>query len=195
MYDKENREWYKEHKICAQCRKSNAAPNKTLCFDCLEKAKEHYYKRRANMTEVEKDKQREYGNARTKERYAEHKKEGICVRCLASATYGLYCYEHFIQYKRRVRERCERLKMETLERGSIPEFRKNNRLCYFCGDPLSATEKTRACEKCRQSFSIKETERRREKIIAEMEKYNSLHGTQYTYEQYIEMLRKKHSAD
>lgn len=159
MYDKEEYKWYKDHKICVRCRKAKAAPNKTLCFDCLEKAKEYFYNKRANMTEAEKDKQRENENARSKKRYAMHKKNGICVRCLAQATHGLYCYKHFIENKRKVRKRCERLRMKTLERGSIPEIRKNNHLCHFCGDPLPVTEKTRACEKCRLLRSIKATER------------------------------------
>ena len=49
---KKEREYYKAHKICVQCRRNDAEKNITLCSECNAKKKEqnrfYYYKKKLN---------------------------------------------------------------------------------------------------------------------------------------------------
>ncbi len=93
---------------------------------------------------------------RRRELYEEHKKAGICVRCRKKATHGMYCYEHSIEAKRHSQYNAEQRKRKRHERGLIPEYRKENGLCLFCGEPIETDNISRGllvCQKHREMAS------------------------------------------
>lgn len=115
--------------LCHKCRKQKPAPGKKFCFECLEIIKDRNH--RCYNPEYYKERQ-----SLRREIYKQKKEAGICVRCRKPATHGLYCYEHSIEAKRRNRHRAEVRKEERHARGLIPDYRKENGLCFFCGKPI-----------------------------------------------------------
>lgn len=51
--------WYKEHHICVDCKVKDAEPHKTLCLDCLEKARLRQQKYRKGNLEIIRQRERE----------------------------------------------------------------------------------------------------------------------------------------
>lgn len=142
-------EWLSEMNLCHKCRKSKPAPNRKFCFECLDKIRE------ANRKRYDKQKAHEY-QKRRRELYRQKKLEGVCVRCSRSATHGMYCYEHSIEAKRHSQYNSERRKKERHERGLIPDYRKENGLCLFCGKPIEDDNLRRGflvCQKHRELAS------------------------------------------
>lgn len=126
--------------LCHRCQKSLQLPNRKFCADCIEKIAEY------NAKKYDPKKAHEY-QARRREIYRQKKEDGICIRCTKPATHGLFCYEHFIQAKRRNRESAERRKRERHERGLIPEYREINNLCLRCGNPIDVNN-SKLCSVC-----------------------------------------------
>jgi hypothetical protein len=61
----------------------------------------------------------------------------------------MYCVDCFIKIKRRSDEKSCINKEKRRERGLIPEYRKENNLCFFCGEPVENSKvHGRACNKC-----------------------------------------------
>lgn len=146
-YMRERLKWLDEHNFCHKCGKKKCAPNRKHCFDCLEVIRANNRKR------YDSQKAKEY-QSRRRELYEQHKKEGICVRCKKAATHGMYCYECSIKEKHRSQERAQQKKRERHERGLIPEYRKLNGLCCFCGEPLGERQSyTQCCKTCAEKFS------------------------------------------
>lgn len=94
---------------------------------------------------------REKVNEKHRSAYYLKKQNGICVRCDKKATHGAYCYEHMIQQKIRSWERSQIRKRQRHERGLVPEKRKKNGLCLWCGE--KATGGTLACDRHRKVFA------------------------------------------
>ena len=95
QYARETRQFRREHGICTNCGHEKAFYGKRLCPSCLEKEAERTRGRK--KTDEQK--------AREKERYYEHKLNGICVRCKRPATKGsIYCVEHRIKDRTASRE-------------------------------------------------------------------------------------------
>lgn len=137
-------EWLNEMGLCHKCRKERTAPGKKFCFDCLDK------KRDENRKRYDSEKAKAY-QARRRELYEWKKQAGICVRCSKPATHGMYCYEHSIQEKRKSQKRAQRAKIDRNERGLIPDQRKAEGLCLWCGN--LAAPGINACEEHRKKFS------------------------------------------
>mgnify|MGYP004477034719 CR=1 FL=1 len=78
---KELHDWYAQHGICVACGQESVAPHRKFCWECLYKSGERYRKRRANMTEEQKQAESKKACERTKRRYAERKAAGKCVCC------------------------------------------------------------------------------------------------------------------
>ena len=89
-------------------------------------------------------------NEKQRKAYEEKKAHGICVRCEKKATNGLYCKEHYINQKKRSSQRAMKKKAEREELGLIPQTRRNEGLCLWCGS--NASGGTMACEKHRAIF-------------------------------------------
>lgn len=135
------------HHLCHKCEKAKQLPNRKYCAECLEKIQ------LINIERYDPIKAHEY-QARRRELYQEKKKNGICVRCSEKATHGLYCYRHSIQEKRKSKSRAQIRKRERHERGLIPEHRKLNGLCCFCGEALGERQNyTQCCKACAEKFS------------------------------------------
>ena len=131
--------------LCHRCEKAKPIPNRKYCPDCLEKIALDNAKR------YDSQKAREY-QSRRREIYQQKKEQGICVRCTKKATHGLYCYEHSIGAKRHSAEIASRRKRERHERGLIPDFRRENRLCLYCAKPKEENN-TQICNACRKKAS------------------------------------------
>lgn len=127
--------------ICHRCEKATTMPNKKYCPDCLEKIAQY------NADHYDSQKAHEY-QSRRREIYQQKKEQGICVRCTKEATHGLYCYEHSIKAKKAKKKTAERRKQERHERGLIPNYRINNRLCLRCGMPIDQENTTKYCNAC-----------------------------------------------
>lgn len=137
-------EWLTQMGLCHKCRKEKCAPGKKYCFECLEIIREDNRKR------YDQEKAKEY-QKRRREIYREKKDSGICIRCNKLATHGMYCYEHSIEQKRKSQERAQIRKNERHERGLIPDKRKKEGLCIWCGKP--AIEGIQCCEEHQKIFS------------------------------------------
>ena len=132
--------------LCHKCEKAKPMPNRKYCPECLEKIALDNAKR------YDSQKAHEY-QSRRREIYQQKKEQGICVRCTKKATHGLYCYEHSIGAKRHNSETASRRKRERHERGLIPDFRRENRLCLYCAEPIEEENNTQICNACRKKAS------------------------------------------
>lgn len=130
-------EWLTEMGLCHRCRREKNVPGKKFCFGCLDKIREE------SMRRYDPEQAKAY-QARRREIYREKKEAGICVRCNKPATHGMYCRECAIKQKRRSAERAEREKEKRHERGLVPDIRKKEGLCLWCGKP--AINGTNVCE-------------------------------------------------
>lgn len=136
-------EWLTYMGLCHRCRKEKIVKGKKYCFDCLERIRENNAKR------YDSNKAKEY-QKRRREIYQEKKAAGVCIRCSRSATHGMYCYEHSIAEKRKSMARAEKRKRERHERGLVPEKRKTNGECRWCGE--NAIPGMQCCERHREIF-------------------------------------------
>lgn len=92
-YDKDN--------ICHMCKKKRQAPRRKCCFDCLEKARERAENQRKKQSAKSKAEYLKSERQRIKVLYQRKREKGQCVKCSREATHGIYCYEHYIQVKRK----------------------------------------------------------------------------------------------
>ncbi len=137
-------EWLTSMGLCHKCRKEKVAKGHVHCLNCLDRIKEEsrkYY---------DPEKARKYQERRRKI-YREKKMAGICVRCKKTATHGMFCYEHSIKAKRRSQERAQKSRNDRIDRGLVPEIRKKNGLCLWCGKP--AMRGKYCCEEHSRVFS------------------------------------------
>lgn len=141
--------------LCHKCRKARPAPERKFCFDCLEKI------RAENARRYDPEKAKAY-NQRRREIYREKKEAGICIRCRKPATHGLYCYEHYVGTKRREQINTARRKRENHERGLIPEYRRQNKLCLWCGRP--ALPDLNCCQEHSKKFAEAGSKGRRKNL-------------------------------
>lgn len=139
MTSKEKYALLDKYNLCHKCEKAKQMPNRKFCPECLEKISNDNQKR------YNPEKAHEY-QKRRREIYAEKKNNGICIRCTAPATHGLYCYEHSISAKRRSQETSARRKRERHERGLITDYRLEHGLCLRCGQTNDTN--TKLCSKC-----------------------------------------------
>lgn len=153
-------EWLTEMGLCHRCRKEKTAPGKKFCFDCLDKTREYNRKRYDSQLAHEYQKRR-------RELYYQKKENGICIRCSKKATSGMYCYEHYLKEHRRSIKRANEKKEERHEKGLIPEKRRENGLCLWCGEKSSNGKN--ACERHVLLFSeAGKKSKENEKVVGEL---------------------------
>lgn len=145
-YNQERIAWLDEHGMCHKCGKQKKAPNRQFCFDCLDIMRERSRKR------YDPDYAIKY-QSRRRELYKLHKAQGICVRCSNPATRGVYCLDCSIKGRRRSQERARIAKEIRHDRGLIPDFRKENNLCFYCGAKLHNSKHGQACETCAKEMA------------------------------------------
>lgn len=128
------------NKICVQCGRHSAAPNRIRCELCLLQNSESRAKRISLESEQEKSerqaKQREY----LKRLREERKINGLCIMCgkPQCSTSTVYCIDCKIKNQRNNEKR---------KSGIDRSDRKNYGLCYRCGK-ISINGKS-LCETCR----------------------------------------------
>lgn len=147
QYQKERLQWLDKNGYCHKCGKNKQLGDYKFCTECLEKIQLR------NIKNYDPVKAHNY-QARRREIYKYKKEHGICVRCSKPAKIGMYCTDCYIKQKRRLDEKCRKAKEKRQERGLIPEYRKANNLCFFCGEPVEEPKKHgRACNKCAERCS------------------------------------------
>lgn len=133
--------------LCHRCHKEKAFPGRKWCPECLEKKVMNNARQRervrANPELIQK--RQDYARAL----YHQRKDAGLCTRCGKPATHGTYCYEHYIWMKRQIQKRTQKHRREALDRVNVRDYRRENRLCWFCGAPIEDGNPTKACNACR----------------------------------------------
>lgn len=134
-YRSKSREFFRENHICSSCGKQIVFGSDKTCPECREKRA----RIKKNITEDAKEKERE----RQKSIYKDRKERGVCTRCgkrppaPGRAKCGI-CLE----------KNAEEHRKKNYNRKNIKEYRIENRLCYYCGDPVDTDKKI--CSKCLQ---------------------------------------------
>lgn len=144
-YNRETKEFCREHHVCTECRQERVYGTDKICPEC--RAKRDKY--RKPLTEEQKIR---YGNRFRKQQkslYQQRKEQGICTRCgkLKSMPGKVKCGKCL----------AKDAEMHRKQRFNIPnikEYRKENHLCYYCGNEIDST-KSQLCssclERCRQN--------------------------------------------
>lgn len=145
-YDKkksqENYNYYKKLGICVTCRKEDAEPYKTQCFECADKARNFYKKKSPEEKIIYKQKINQSKN-RTRQK---RKLNGICVDCGKRKTYngGIRCIDCTLKHRKSANNK---------KPNKVPQaIRSALGLCLSCCAPLDNTEYT-VCQKCHNNFS------------------------------------------
>lgn len=137
-------EWLTSMGLCHRCRNEKVAPEKKYCFGCLDKVREE------SAVRYDSESAKLY-QARRRELYRQKRAAGICVRCSKAATHGMYCYECSIKVKRQEQKKADRRRNERHDRGLVPEIRKQNGRCLWCGSPTEPG--IQCCSDHRKIFS------------------------------------------
>lgn len=133
-------EYLDAHRLCHGCMKNEKFGKKQYCPECLEKIAIRSLKPRSCETAE-----------RRRERYYQHKENGICIRCHRPATYGIYCYHHYLEDRRKRTEKARRRAWDGTP--TVYDIRKANHLCRVCGKPIEEGNTTRWCNACRERQS------------------------------------------
>lgn len=112
--------FFKSIGICTMCRKNKVLGRYTICPECIEKKSEYNAKYRAS------DNVKENSKKYAKNRYYEHKKNGICVDCNKKATHGIYCYECRIKRTKRNLEYAQKKRLERAESRETAKLSKED---------------------------------------------------------------------
>lgn len=130
--------FYKNLGICVQCNKEKAKEGQSRCQKCLDSAAEYRRKKRSEMTdeqkEIEKQKKREHMRKLREEK----KKNGICIWCKkpVSKYSDKFCIDCRVASTRRNRAK-----------GITRSERVSFGICYICGkEPLF--EDKHVCKQC-----------------------------------------------
>lgn len=136
---KANYQYYKDRKICVNCKKNKVWNGSTLCLQCLmdnrERDREYHKNRRPEQS---KKKHSEY----LKRRREANRMNGICVMCgTRKASEGR---STCARCRGKAKVRSERKRREN---GVLPrDMMGKGDICFFCGAPTEHYEKT--CDKC-----------------------------------------------
>lgn len=149
MYQKENRDFYRENHLCTICGKNAVYGDDKTCFDCRAKKEQ----RRKEPTAEQKERYRTNFRKNQNSLYRERVENGICTRCgKAKALTGKkkcwLCLEKDAELHRR----------KYYDKPNVREYRRENNLCCFCGEPIDR-EAGRICGKCWQNFHDKRVNR------------------------------------
>lgn len=131
--------WYKENKICVQCRCHSAAPNRIRCEVCLLQNSQSRAKKINSQTEEEKEERKKKNREYLRKKREERKKNGLCIMCgkpqCKSST--VFCIDCKIKNQK---------KNEKRKNGISRSERKEYGLCYRCGK--SALVGKSLCQNC-----------------------------------------------
>ena len=144
-YHRENRRFYAEHHLCTECGKVKVPGNERVCPECRDK-NEHW---RKPLTEEQKIRYSYKFKKRQNSLYQQRSEQGICTRCgKRKAMPGKkkcgICLAKDAEMHRRI----------YMDRPNVKEYRKENHLCFFCGNPIdmdSGLICKRCYERCREN--------------------------------------------
>lgn len=141
QYHRDNRRFYIENGICPVCGKEKLYGDEKQCISCRQKA----YERKKSSTNEQKNRYREHFREQQKSLYKERSEKGICTRCgKRKADEG----------KKKCRiclnKDSEIHRKRTFGEKSIREYRKENHLCYYCGNEIDR----KAGQICQSCFEI-----------------------------------------
>lgn len=145
IYSRENRKFYRENHICTECGKVKVFGDDKICFECRAKKNN----RRKPLTEEQKQKYGEHFKVQQKTLYQQRKEQGICTRCgklkaISGKTKCGICLAKDVEMHRK----------KNFDKVNIKEYRKQNHLCYYCGNEIDVA-KGQLCsnclERCRQN--------------------------------------------
>lgn len=139
-YTKISREFFRKHHICTECGKVKVPENERICLECRAKRKKY----RKPLTEKQKNNFRKQQNSL----YQQRKKQGICTRCgKAKAMPGKakcgVCLAKDAEIHRK----------RYMDRPNIKEYRKDNHLCYYCGNEIDL-DKGQLCSSCLEKCKL-----------------------------------------
>ena len=138
VYHRENREFYRKNHLCTECGKNSVPEEERICPECRAK--------RANLRKSHTDEQKKMFREKQNSLYMERVEQGICTRCGKRKA---------ISGKKKcgicLAKDAEIHRKKYADRPNIREYRKENNLCYFCGDPIDL-HMSNTCSKCREKF-------------------------------------------
>lgn len=138
IYYGENRAFYREHHICTACGKVKVPVSERTCPECRAKR----YKGRKPLTDEQKKNYGEHFRAQQKSLYQQRKEQGICTRCgkrksmAGKAKCGICLNKDAEMHRKR-----------NFDKPNTKEYRRENRLCYYCGSEIDA-DKGQLCSTC-----------------------------------------------
>lgn len=141
-YQRKNREFYREHHLCTECGKVNVLYSERICPECRAKIRN-----RKNPTREQKEKWNRGFRNRQKIIYKQRTDAGICTRCGKRKSMpgkkkcGICLAKDAEIHRRRY-----------MDRPNIKEYRKENHLCYFCGNPIDLPAGNNICSVCLKRF-------------------------------------------
>ena len=145
VYHRENREFYRKNHLCTECGKNSVPEEERICPECRAK--------RANLRKSHTDEQKKMFREKQNSLYMERVEQGICTRCGKRKA---------ISGKKKcgicLAKDAEIHRKKYADRPNIREYRKENNLCYFCGDPIDL-HMSNTCSKCREKFKKIASER------------------------------------
>lgn len=141
MSSKATVEMYKKAGICTSCGSEEAEPNKTMCFECLEKRRINSRRYREKMTLEERKEAKRKKSEAAKILYAKRKKEGTCVICgkRKSVKWAL-CLDCYVKR--------ERKKHTGISRTERPAYGQ----CFVCASPV--VENKKMCGRCIEKYKL-----------------------------------------
>ena len=140
-YRIENRKFFVENNICTVCGKEKVPNGERICPECRAKNAE-----RKHITDEQRARYNK--NVRKKQNllYKQRSEMGICTRCgKRKAMFGKKKCGICLQKDADIHRK------KYLNKPNIKEYRKENHLCYFCGEPIDTTEKN-ICSSCQDKF-------------------------------------------
>ena len=139
VYHRENREFYRKNHLCTECGKNSVPEEERICPECRAK--------RANLRKSHTDEQKKMFREKQNSLYMERVEQGICTRCGKRKA---------ISGKKKcgicLAKDAEIHRKKYADRPNIREYRKENHLCYFCGNPIDLPDGNNICSACRKRF-------------------------------------------
>lgn len=143
-YNRENKEFYRNNGICPVCGKEILWGSEKQCILCREKSRQ----RKQRITDEQKKAYKERFKKQQKSLYADRTEKGICTKCgKRNAAYGKKKCQICLNKDAEI----HRIKWNK-KNVNVREYRKQNGLCYFCGEAAEVNKNvcTKCSERCRQ---------------------------------------------
>ena len=137
-YRKNNRLFYKQNGLCSACGKEKAFGDEMQCISCREK-----HRRRKKETKEQRERYNEKFKEYSRNLYKERIEQGICPRC----------GKRKVAYGRKKCQIClnkdaERHREKSYKKRNERDYRIENHLCWYCGEP--AMENKKICLSCHE---------------------------------------------